>query len=181
MGDCFIHPSAIVEETAVIGTGTKVWVNSQVRKGAKIGENCVVSKDTFIDEGVSIGNQCKIQNGVSVYHGVTIESRVFIGPNVAFTNDMYPRAFSVGWEVTKTLIKEGVSIGANATIVCGVTLGEYCMIGSGSVVTKDIPRQALAIGNPAHVIGYVCTCGYRLNDLGICEKCHEKYDLNSMR
>lgn len=180
MGESYIHPSAIVEETAQIGKGTKVWVNSQIRRDAKIGENCIVSKDTYIDEGVSIGDDCKIQNGVSIYHGVKIADKVFIGPNAAFTNDMYPRAFSQDWKVTETSIKEGASIGANATIVCGVTLGEYCMVGSGSVVTKDVPKQALVVGNPAHVIGYVCRCGFRLNENGTCALCKNKYDLNSL-
>lgn len=180
MGEYFVHPSAIVEEAVRIGNGTKIWVNSQIRKGVTIGANCIISKDTYIDEGVSIGDNCKIQNGVSIYHGVTIEDKVFIGPNAAFTNDMYPRAFSADWEVTATLIKEGASVGANATIVCGTTLGEYCMIGSGSVVTKDVPKQALVVGNPARMIGHVCKCGYRLDHNGFCEKCKEKYDLSSL-
>ncbi|MDD4564886.1 MAG: acyltransferase [Eubacteriales bacterium] len=180
MGEYFIHPSAIVEEPVCIGKGTKIWVNSQIRKGVRIGDNCIISKDTYIDEGVTIGNNCKIQNGVSIYHGVTIEDKVFIGPNAAFTNDMYPRAFSVEWEITDTLIKEGASIGANATIVCGTILGEYCMIGSGSVVTKDVPKQALFVGNPARLIGYVCKCGHRLGENGFCKKCNAKYDINSI-
>lgn len=177
MDEIFKHDSAIIEDEVFIGKGTKIWVNAQIRKGARIGENCIISKDTFIDSDVVIGDNCKIQNGVSVYHGVTIENRVFIGPNAAFTNDMYPRAFSQNWEVTPTLIKEGASIGANATIVCGVTLGEYCMVGSGSVVTKDITPHALVVGNPARIIGYVCECGNRLDEEGCCSKCGTKYDI----
>lgn len=172
--DVFKHDSAIIEDNVSIGKGTKIWVNAQIRKGAKIGENCVISKDTFIDFDVRIGNECKVQNGVSIYHGVTIEDRVFIGPNVAFTNDLYPRAFSKNWEVTETLIREGASIGANSTIVCGVVLGKYCMIGSGSVVTKDVPEYALVVGNPARIMGYVCECGTKLDENCYCNTC-DKY------
>lgn len=176
MKNYFAHDTAIIEDNVTIGQGTKIWVNAQIRSGAHIGENCIISKDTFIDSDVAIGDACKIQNGVSVYHGVTVEDKVFIGPNAAFTNDMYPRAFSTDWEVTPTLVKEGASIGANATIVCGVTLGQYCLVGSGSVVVASVPDYALVVGNPAKVIGYVCKCGYRLNDEGFCTKCGEKID-----
>jgi UDP-2-acetamido-3-amino-2,3-dideoxy-glucuronate N-acetyltransferase len=169
----YIHPTAIVSEKCEIGNGTKVWVNSQIREDVKIGENCIISKDTYIDFGVKIGNNVKIQNGVSVYHGVTIEDNVFIGPNAAFTNDFYPRAFNVDWQVTETLIKEGASIGANATIICGRSLGKYCMVGAGSVVTKDIQDFALVVGNPAHIIGYVCKCGEKLDSDYKCKTCGE--------
>ena len=118
---------------------------------------------------MTIGAGCKIQNGVSVYHGVTIEDKVFIGPNAAFTNDLYPRAFSKEWTVTETRIREGASIGANSTIVCGVTLGKYSMVGSGSVVTKDVPNYALVVGNPARMLGYVCECGNKLDQNGYCK------------
>ncbi len=158
----YIHPSSHVSPDAVIGDGTKIWINVQVREGAKIGTNCIISKDAYIDTKVSVGNSVKIQNGVSVYHGVTLEDDVFVGPNAAFTNDFYPRAFMADWRITETLVKKGASIGANATIVCGHTLGEYCMIGSGSVVTHDIPPYALAVGNPARVVGRVCKCGVKL-------------------
>lgn len=170
--DVFIHPSASVSDLADIGSGTKIWINSQIREHVKIGENCIISKDTYIDAGVSIGNRCKIQNGVSVYHGVTIEDDVFVGPNVAFTNDFYPRAFSQDWEVSDTHIMRGASIGANATIVCRHTLGEYCMVGSGSVVTKDVAPYTLVAGNPARPHGYVCRCGKPLkNGSTTCSSC----------
>ena len=168
----YIDPTAHVSEKADIGSGTKVWINSQIREDAVIGENCIIGKDTYVDFGVRIGNRVKIQNGVSVYHGVTIADDVFIGPNATFTNDFYPRAFLGDFSVRGTIVERGASVGANATIVCGNTLGQYCMVGSGSVVTHDVPAYALVVGNPARVIGYVCRCGQRVEKSGeMCERC----------
>lgn len=164
--DVFIHPTANVSDAAAIGEQTKIWINTQVREDASIGKNCIISKDTYIDAGVSIGDNCKIQNGVSVYHGVTIEDDVFVGPYAVFTNDRVPRAFNAEWQVTPTLIKTGASIGANATIVCGVTLGEYCMVAAGSVVTKDVEPYSLVVGNPARHRGYVDRMGNKVADRG---------------
>jgi len=169
----FIHETANVSPDANIGDGTKIWINSQVREYASIGSNCIISKDTYIDEYVTIGDRVKIQNGVSVYHGVTIEDDVFVGPNVTFTNDHVPRAFNSSWKLSETNVKKGASIGANATIVCGITIGEYAMIGAGSVVTKNVESHALVIGNPAKLVGYVCKCGGRLSDDNICGQCGE--------
>jgi acetyltransferase-like isoleucine patch superfamily enzyme len=157
----FIHPSATVDDSAAVGEDTKIWINVQVRDGAVIGRNCILSKDVYVDHGVTIGNNCKIQNSVSVYNGVTIEDDVFVGPNACFTNDRVPRAFNADWQVTPTLIAHGASIGANATIVCGITVGRYAMIGAGSVVTKDVEPFALMVGNPARLIGYVNELGER--------------------
>jgi len=171
MSEAFIHPSATVAPSCIIGNGTRVWVNAQIRENASIGENCIISKDTYIDHDVSIGNDVKIQNGVSVFNGVTIENKVFIGPNVAFTNDFYPRAFHEDWKVTATLVKTGASIGANATIVCGVTIGLYAMVGAGSVVTRDVPDYTLVVGNPARIVGYICTCGHPLDNTMNCSEC----------
>jgi len=145
----FIHSTANVSENAIIEEGTKVWINSQIREDVKIGQNCIISKDTYIDTNVVVGNNCKIQNSVSIYQGVTIEDDVFVGPNACFTNDKVPRAFNLKWRISPTLIKKGVSIGANATIVCGITVGEYAMIAAGSVVTKDVEPYSLVMGNPA--------------------------------
>lgn len=145
----YIHPSAEVHGRTEIGTGTKIWNQVQVREDATIGENCILSKDVYIDVGVSIGNRCKIQNGVSVYCGVILEDDVFIGPYATLTNDKVPRAFNRDWKIVPTLIKEGASIGANATIVCGITIGEYAMVAAGSVVTKDVAPYSLVVGNPA--------------------------------
>ena len=157
-----IHPSATVDDRASIGDGTRVWINVQIREGASIGRDCILSKDVYIDHEVSIGDRCKVQNSVSVYNGVTIEDEVFVGPNACFTNDRIPRAFLADWKVTPTLVKRGASIGANATIVCGVTIGEYAMVGAGSVVTRDVEPHALVVGNPAKVVGYVDREGNRL-------------------
>jgi acetyltransferase-like isoleucine patch superfamily enzyme len=162
MADIFIHPAANVSYSAKIGDSTKIWINSQVRENSCIGDNCIISKDTYIDANVKIGNNCKIQNSVSVYQGVTIEDDVFVGPNACFTNDKVPRAFDPEWKITPTLIKKGVSIGANATIVCGITIGEYAMVAAGSVVTKDVEPYSLVMGNPAKHYSYVDKMGNKI-------------------
>jgi acetyltransferase-like isoleucine patch superfamily enzyme len=174
----YIHPSANVSSEASIGENTKVWINSQIREHAIIGDDCIISKDTYIDTGVKIGSRVKIQNGVSVYHGVKIEDDVFIGPNATFTNDLVPRAFNSGWKISETKICRGASVGANATIICGHKVGEYAMVGAGSVVTKDVPDHGLVVGNPARLIGYVCRCGQRLDSNKVCIVCGERYSPN---
>lgn len=161
MSDVFIHASAEVGEGASIGAGTKIWINAQVREDTVIGRNCIISKDAYIDNGVRIGDGVKVQNGVSVYAGVTLEDRVFVGPNATFTNDRVPRAFSEDWQVMPTVIKTGASVGANATVVCGVTVGEYAMVAAGSVVTKDVAPHSLVMGNPARHVCYVDESGTR--------------------
>jgi len=151
-----IHNTAIVEEGAQLGEGTRIWHFAHVRKGAKIGKNGNIGKDVYIDTNVVIGDNCKIQNFASLYHGLTVGNDVFIGPHVCFTNDIYPRAKI--WsddKIAKTVVKDGASIGANSTIVAGITIGKYAMIGAGSVVTKDVPDYALVVGNPARVVGRV--------------------------
>lgn len=179
MSNVFIHSTANVSDGAQIGDGTKVWINVQVRENVEIGANCIISKDVYLDHGVKIGDRCKIQNSVSVYNGVTIEDDVFVGPNVAFTNDKIPRAFNTEWKITPTLVEKGASIGANATIVCGVTIGHYAMIAAGSVVTKNVPEHALVMGNPAKVIAYICECGNRLDNQNKCMVCGKVMNLNS--
>lgn len=158
-----IHKSAIIDSGAEIGDGCMVWVNVQIREGAKIGKNCVLSKDVYIDRNVKIGDECKIQNSVSIYDGVTIESQVFVGPNVSFTNDKVPRAFNLDWKITKTLVQKGASLGANCTIVCGIIIGEYSMIAAGSVVTKDVPPYTLVAGNPARVLAKIDKAGNKIS------------------
>jgi UDP-2-acetamido-3-amino-2,3-dideoxy-glucuronate N-acetyltransferase len=166
MTDVFIHPSAVVSEKATIGKRTKIWVNSQIRENVKIGEDCIISKDTYIDHAVTIGSRVKIQNSVSIYNGVTIEDDVFIGPNACFTNDRVPRAFTPDWKITHTYICKGASIGANATIVCGVTIGEYAMIAAGSVVTKNVEPYSLVMGNPARHRSYIDKLGNKIKGKG---------------
>lgn len=174
----FIHNTADVSPNANIGNNTKIWNLAQVRENCIIGENCIISKNVYIDTGVVLGNNIKVQNNVNIYNGVTVEDDVFLGPSMTFTNDFYPRAFSADWKITKTLVKKGASIGANATIVCGIVIGEYAMIGSGSVVTRDVANNALVVGNPARIIGYVCNCGMKLNKDNICPYCNEKYNID---
>jgi UDP-2-acetamido-3-amino-2,3-dideoxy-glucuronate N-acetyltransferase len=166
------HASADVAADAVIGAGTSIWNNAQVRGGAVIGASCVIAKGVYVDAGVVIGDYVKIQNNVSVFHGVTIEDGVFIGPHACFTNDLRPRAINSDgtlkgasdWTVTPTLVKYGAAIGANATIRCGITIGRWAMIAAGSVVTRDVPDHALVAGNPARLRGYVCACGQTIAD-----------------
>lgn len=170
MPDVYIDKTAHVSPEAKIGDGTKIWINVQVREKACIGSNCIISKDVYIDHGVSIGRGVKVQNGVSIYHGVTIEDEVFVGPNAVFTNDYYPRANNPNWEITPTLVQKGASLGANCTVVCGHTVGEYAMVGAGSVVVRDVPPYALVVGNPARQVGRVCRCGARADE-GTCPSC----------
>lgn len=170
MADYYAHETAHIAPNADIGAGSKVWINVQIREDVTIGKDCIISKDAYIDHAVTIGDRCKIQNSVSVYNGVTIEDEVFVGPNVCFTNDYYPRAQNPEWAVSPTLIRFGASLGANCTIVCGHTVGEYAMVGAGSVVVKDVAPYALVVGNPARQVGRVCRCGQRADD-GVCSSC----------
>jgi UDP-2-acetamido-3-amino-2,3-dideoxy-glucuronate N-acetyltransferase len=165
-----IHPTAEVSPRATIGDGSSIWHQVQIREDVHIGQNCILSKGVYVDAGVTIGDNVKIQNYVSVYHGVTLEDGVFVGPHVCFTNDLLPRAINKDgslksaddWVLSKTLVRRGAALGANSTIRCGITIGEWAMVGSGSVVTHDIPAYGLAWGNPARLHGFVCSCGGRL-------------------
>ncbi|ABR54116.1 transferase hexapeptide repeat protein [Methanococcus vannielii SB] len=159
-----IHETAIVE-TDDIGENTKIWHFVHVRNNSIIGKNCNIGKGVYVDSNVKIGNNVKIQNNVSIYNGVLVEDDVFLGPHMVFTNDFYPRAFNNNWKITNTLVKKGASIGANSTIICGITIGSYSMVGSGSVVTKSVPDYGLVYGNPAKLKGFVCSCGKKLTEL----------------
>lgn len=165
MSDYFVHESSYVDEGAVIGDGTKIWHFCHIQPGASIGENCSLGQNVNISGHVKIGNYVKIQNNVSVYEGVEIEDGVFCGPSCVFTNDLTPRTrYPKGREnYKKTLIQEGASIGANATIVCGHTIGRFAMVAAGAVVTKDVPDYCLVAGNPARIIGQVDEMGNRVD------------------
>ena len=170
MENIYIHPTAEVSPKATLGSGTRVWHQAQVREGAVLGRNCILGKGVYVDFGVQIGDNVKIQNRASVYHGVTLESGVFVGPHVIFTNDKSPRAINPDgslksdddWELGRILVKQGASLGAGSIIVTGVTIGRFAMIGAGSVVTRDVPDYGLVYGNPARLMGYACPCGGRL-------------------
>ncbi|MBT5073849.1 MAG: N-acetyltransferase [Kordiimonadaceae bacterium] len=157
----YIHCTAEVSEHAKLANGVKVWNWTKIREDAVLGEDCNIGQCCYIDFKVSLGARCKIQNGVSLYHGLIIANDVFIGPNATFTNDLVPRAHNVDWNITPTTILDGASIGANATIICGVTLGQHCMVAAGAVVTRDVPDYALVMGVPARIIDYVNKDGSR--------------------
>ena len=180
-----IHPTAIVDKTATIGDGTRIWHFVHVRENAEIGKECVLADYVYVGRGVKIGNNVKLENRATVYEGVKIENNVFVGPHVTFTNDPIPRSFNTDWKILPTHVKEGSSIGAGTVIVCGVTIGEYTLIGAGSAVTEDMPPHALAYGNPARIRGFVCKCGRKLVEeekrkshvLMKCLLCREEYKI----
>lgn len=157
----FAHPTAVIEEENV-GEGTRIWHFAHVRRGARIGRNCNIGKCVYVDVEATLGDGVKVQNFVSVYRGATVGDNAFLGPSAVLTNDRYPRSFAESWEPVPTVIEEGASIGANATVVCGVRIGRYAMVGASSVVTRDVPHHGLVYGNPARLMGFVCFCGRRL-------------------
>jgi len=179
------HETAIVDAGAVIGEGTRIWHWVHVCGGARIGARCVFGHNVFVANRVVIGDNVRIQNNVSVYDDVTLEDDVFCGPSMVFTNVINPRAHvSRKDEYLKTLVKRGVTLGANSTIVCGNTLGEFAFVGAGAVVTRDVPAYALMLGTPARRVGWMCACGVRLpDDLGDvrCTACDERYRIDSQR
>lgn len=175
----FVHESSYVDENVSIGKGTKIWHFCHVQEGAVIGDNCSLGQNVNISNNVKIGKKVKIQNNVSVYEGVELEDYVFCGPSMVFTNDLTPRSkYSKGPEqYKKTLVKHGASIGANATIICGNTIGKWAMIAAGAVVTKDVPAYALMAGIPAKQLGWVCECGMPLKENFKCSSCTREYSL----
>jgi len=163
----FVHPSAIVADTARIGTGTRIWAFAQVREGALLGQECNVGSGAYVGAGVVVGDRCKIENYASLFEGSTIEAGVFVGPHVVFTNDRVPRAMNPDgtlqtasdWEITGSTVRKGASLGAGSIVLPGCEIGRHAMVGAGAVVTADVPAHALVVGTPARVVGWICVCG----------------------
>lgn len=158
----FKHHTALVGENVSIGEGSRVWAFANILDGAKVGVNCNICDHCFVEGQVVIGNNVTVKNNVPVYDGVVLEDGVFVGPNATFVNDRYPRSRSAGWKMEKTVVRQGASIGANATIMCGVTIGEYAVVGAGCVVVRDVPPHAVMVGNPARQVGWVNKDGVRV-------------------
>ena len=182
MSDYFAHQTAVIDSNVTIGKGTKIWHFSHVMPHAIIGEGCNIGQNVVVSPQVVLGNNVKVQNNVSIYTGVRWEDDVFLGPSMVFTNILNPRSAIIRRDqYVETLVKKGASIGANATIVCGNTIGEYSLIGAGAVVTKEVPAYALVVGNPSKQIGWVSEYGHRLefneNGIAICSESKEKYKL----
>ncbi|MCX7954837.1 MAG: N-acetyltransferase [Bacteroidales bacterium] len=182
MSEYYSHPTAIIDEGAQIGKNTKIWHFSHIMKNCIIGENCNIGQNVFIAEGVILGRNVKVQNNVSIYTGVICEDDVFLGPSMVFTNVVNPRSAIVRKDqYKKTIVKKGATIGANATIICGVVIGEYAFIGAGAVVTKDVKPYALVVGNPARQVGWMSEYGHRLhfdsNGIAVCPESGQKYKI----
>lgn len=179
MSEVYIHPSSVIDQPCDIGRGTKIWHYSHISKGAKIGDNCQLGQNVFVGSKAEIGNGVKIQNNVSVYDCVKLEDDVFCGPSMIFTNVINPRSqIPRKDEFKETRVKKGATLGANSTILCGITVGEYAFIGAGAVVTKDVPAYALVYGNPARFKGWMCQCGVKLALKGrqaTCKACGKRY------
>lgn len=180
----FIHPKAFVERGAKIGQGTKIWQYTWISKDVKVGKNCIIGHNCFLGRGVKIGNNVKLESHIDIFDLVVLKDYVFVGPSVVFTNDKNPRAkypkkkYPQYGRWLPTLVKEGATIGANATLLCGVKIGKWAMVGAGAVVTKDVADYALVAGNPAKIIGWVCECGNRIefeNQKAVCKICKRKY------
>ena len=180
MADCFVHESAYVDEPVEIGANTKIWFFCHVSKGARIGRNCSLGQNVYVGSRVVIGNNCKIQNNVSIYDLVTLEDNVFCGPSMVFTNDLNPRAaFPKGGQWVPTIVKQGASLGANCTVICGYTIGSNAFVAAGSLVRMNVPEFAIVAGNPAKIIGWMCQCGGQLKfangKSAVCPACALKY------
>lgn len=180
-GCFYAHHTAEISDEAKVGEGTKIWQYCTIMKNVVVGKECNIGQNVFLEAGTQIGDRVKIKNNIAIYSGVTIEDDVFIGPNAVFTNVINPRSFiERKSEFRPTIIKKGATIGANATIICGHSIGKYAMIGAGAVVTKDVPDYTLVVGNPAIKVGYVCWCGEQIhfhNSKAICVSCKKSYEI----
>ncbi len=176
----FKHERALVHPGAQIGEGTRIWANANILEGAVIGGHCNIGDGCYVERGAIVGNHVTLKNGVALFDGVTLQDDVFVGAGAAFINDRNPRSHrSDAWVLEKTLVQKGATIGANATVMCGVTIGTYAVIGAGAVVIKDVPNYNIVVGNPARKAGYACRCGRTLNDKLKCA-CGASYDLQSL-
>lgn len=182
----YVHPSSVVDDDVVLGDGTRIWHFCHLQAGARVGRSCVLGQNVYVGPGVEIGDRAHIQNNVSVYEGVTLEDEVFAGPSVVFTNVRFPRiGVDRRGEFRPTRVCRGATLGANATVICGVTIGSYATVGAGSVVTGDVAPHALVMGVPARAVGWVCRCGERLvfaddQHTARCARCEAEYDLDSL-
>ncbi len=176
MASYFVHPQALVE-TEAVGEGTRIWAFAHVMKGAVVGQHCNIGDHAFVESNVTLGDGVTIKNGVAVWDGVSLGDHVFVGPNAVFTNDLNPRAQvkKSREQFVTTEVMEGATIGANATIVCGVTIGRYAFIGAGAVIIRDVPAYAMVVGNPARQIGFMCECGERLRESLVCN-CGRRFE-----
>ncbi|GAB4333271.1 MAG: acyltransferase [Dehalococcoidia bacterium] len=183
MNEPFIHPSADVAADALIGPGTRLWHQVQVRSGASVGAECIIGKGVYIGAAVTVGDRCKVQNYSCLYEGLTLEDGVFVGPEVVFTNDRYPRAINADgtlkseadWELGRTLVRYGAAIGSRSVVLPGLTIGRWALVAAGSVVTKDVPDHALVAGSPARQAGWACVCARRLGEDLRCAHCGRRY------
>lgn len=188
--DVYVHPTADVSSGATVGAGTKIWHQAQVREGAVIGRACVIGKGAYVDKDVRIGDFCKLQNGVYVFHGFTVDDGVFLGPGAMLLNDKHPRAINpdgtpksdADWEVSQGVIGHGAAVGGGAIVLPGVTVGRMALVGSGAVVTRDVPERGIAVGNPARLRGFACDCGRPLTKRGpsyVCRHDGRTYEISA--
>lgn len=183
MNEPFVHPTADVAAGAAIGPGTRLWHQVQVREGARVGAHCIIGKGVYIGAGVTVGDRCKVQNYACLYEGLTLEDGVFVGPEVVFTNDRYPRAINpdgtpkteADWELGRTLVRYGAAVGSRSVILPGLTIGRWALVAAGSVVTKDVPDHALVAGAPARLVGWACVCARPLDEGLRCPACGRRY------